>query len=419
MAEDLSHRFRERFFVPDGAIELRAFTHGLMPRTVPEMMARFLEDWRRFGVEAWNRIPNHWDPEDPTPVGWWNLPEYLGDRFIAPLIGAEAGTCILLPNVHWAVSALLSCPEPFLGRRRLVYTAAEFPSVSHTVPRWAQAMRWEAVAVPFPGSGSTLRAMLRAITTRTALVFVSRVTFLSGERLSDGALEAIAERCRQTGALLVLDGYHAVGAEPFRVHDQGIDLFVGGLLKEGCGSTGNGFLYIRPGLELTPRLGGWTGEGDPFAFGSEYRPHPVVRRRFLGGTPAIAPLYHAVEGVRILLEAGLEAIRLDNLAKTGWLIDALAPLEAEGLLEIISPRDDERRGPMLVLQIPEASRMASWLAQNGIFVDSRQNRRLRLAPFIWNSYDELAHVRAALEEALRTEAHLRDPIPTSGNRVVP
>ena len=109
---------RDRFFVPDPpAVELRAFTHGLMPKTVPAMTERFVDDWRARGVDAWNAVPNHWRPGSGEAVGWWSLPDYLGDAFIAPMLRAPAGTCIRQPNVHWTVQALLSGPEPFAGGR--------------------------------------------------------------------------------------------------------------------------------------------------------------------------------------------------------------------------------------------------------------------------------------------------------------
>src|SRR5690606_37479599 len=119
-------------------VELRAFTHGLMPKTVPAMMARFTEDWRECGVDAWNAVPNHWRPGSGEAVGWWSLPDYLGDAFIAPMLSAPAGTCVMQPNVHWTVQCLLSCPEPFAGgRREVVFTTGEFPSVQHSIRQWA------------------------------------------------------------------------------------------------------------------------------------------------------------------------------------------------------------------------------------------------------------------------------------------
>ncbi|NBB74391.1 MAG: aminotransferase, partial [Bacteroidetes bacterium] len=62
---------RDRFALPDPphAIELRAFTHGLMPKTVPDMMDRFTTDWRERGVDAWNAVPNHWRPDSGERIG--------------------------------------------------------------------------------------------------------------------------------------------------------------------------------------------------------------------------------------------------------------------------------------------------------------------------------------------------------------
>ena len=126
---------RDAFVLPDSpeAIELRAFTHGLMPKTVPAMMQHFVADWQRFGVDAWNEVPNHWRPGSGERVGWWTLPAYLGDHFIAPMLGAPPGTCIMQPHVHWTVQCLLSVPELFADKREVVVTEAEFPSVLHSV----------------------------------------------------------------------------------------------------------------------------------------------------------------------------------------------------------------------------------------------------------------------------------------------
>ena len=397
---------RDRFFVPDPpAVELRAFTHGLMPKTVPAMMDRFVDDWRERGVDAWNAVPNHWRPGSGEAVGWWTLPDYLGDAFIAPMLGAPAGTCIMQPNVHWAVQCLLSCPEPFDGgRREVVFTEGEFPSVQHSIRQWAGVTGFVPRPVALGPDGFVdVGAVLDAIGGRTAWVFLSHVGFATGEKLTDEALRAVAERAHRHGALFAVDGYHATGSVPVDVRALGADVYFGGLLKEACGSSGNAYLYVREGLALTPRLAGWFGDADPFGFRTEPRPHPEVRRRFLAGTTAVASLYHAVEGLRVLLDAGLAAVRADALEKT-----ALAIAHAERLgLALRSPREAERRGVMVVLAVPEAGRLSEWLKTQGVFTDSRRNEVLRLAPFVWNAPAELARAFDAVEEGLRTGAHLR------------
>lgn len=388
---------------PPETVELRAFTHGLMPRTVPDMMQRFADDWRTLGVDAWNEVPNHWRPESGERVGWWTLPSYLGDHFIAPLLSAPPGCCIMQPNVHWTVQALLSAPEVAARGRVVVLTEAEFPSVLHSVQQWSALNGLEPHIIPTGADGFVDRAaVLDAIGPETALVVLSHVGFTTSEVLPASFLAEVADRARRHGALLALDGYHATASLDVDVAALGADVYFGGLLKEASGSSGNAYLYVRPGLELTPRTMGWFGEDDPFAFRREPVPHPDVRRRFLAGTPAVASLYHAVEGLRVLLGAGIAAVRADSLEKTALCI---ARAEAAGL-PLRSPREAERRGAMVILEVEAADRLCAYLKARHVYTDSRKGRYLRLAPFVWNTRAQIGRGFDEVEEAVRSGAYL-------------
>ena len=405
---------RDRFVVPPApAIELRAFTHGLMPRTVPDLMTAFTVDWAERGVDAWNEVPDRWDLGRPT--SWWSLPDDLGDRWIAPLLSAPVGTCILQPNVHWTVQALLSCDEPFAGgRTEVVLTENEFPSVRHSVQRWTGLRDLRPVEVAATDSGFVdVDAVLDAITERTAWVFVSHVGFTTGEVVSDAALRAIADRAHAAGAHVCVDGYHATASLPVDVSAIGADVYLGGLLKEACGSTGNSYLYVRPGLDLRPRLAGWFADADPFGFNDHPTDHPVVRRRFLAGTTAVASMYHAVEGLRVLLGAGLATVRADSLAKTAVAIDRADALG----LTLRSPRADARRGAMVILEAEAADRLSAWLKTRDVFTDSRRGRVLRLAPFVWNSLADVERAFDEIAEGVETGAYRTADLPVEGGPV--
>ena len=395
---------RDAFFVPDDAIELRAFTHGLMPKTVPAMMERFVDDWRQFGVDAWNAVPNHWRPDSGETVGWWTLPEYLGDQFIAPLLGATAGTCIMQPSVHWTMQCLLSAQELFSEGTEVVLTEAEFPSTLHSAQQWANVLGFDIRIIPLDESGFVdQEGVLEAISPDAALVVLSHVGFTTGERLEDGFLQRVAEAAHENGALFALDGYHANGSMPIDVGSLGADVYMGGLLKEACGSSGNTSVYLSPDVELTPRVSGWFGDEQPFAFEQTPAPHPDVRRRFLGGTTAVASLYHAVEGVRLLLDAGLADVRANSLEKTGLAIQRAD----EADLTLRSPREEERRSAMMILEVPSADRLCAYLKSQRIFTDSRQERFLRLAPFVWNTKDEVNRTFDVIAEAVASDAYLK------------
>lgn len=396
---------RNHFFLPDRGVELRAFTHGPMPRTVPAMMHAFVDDWRERGVDAWNEVPNHWLRESGQRVGWWTLPEYLGDQFIAPMLGASGGSCLLMPNVHWIVEALLSCPELELRGRRVVATALEFPSVLHTLQRWKDVYGFELHVVPPTDDGFVDRdRVFSAINGSTALVIVSHVGFTSGEKLPDRFLRAIGERVHAGNGLLAIDGYHATGSVDVDVTKLDVDVYFGGLLKEGCGSSGNAYLYVRPGLDLSPRSSGWFGDAAPFAFAPSPQNAPLVRRRFMGGTPAVASMYHAVEGLRILLSVGLDQVQADSLAKTQSCIDRADELG----LAIRSPREDDQRGAMVILEVERADLLSAFLKTRHVFTDSRQRRLLRMAPFVWNTLAEIDHAFELIGEAVQSGDYLTD-----------
>lgn len=399
---------RDRFFLPDapGTVELRAFTHGLMPRTVPVMMDHFVADWQHRGVDAWNEVPNHWRRGSGERVGWWTLPTYLGDHFIAPLLGAPAGTCILQPNVHWAVQCLLASPEVFASQQEVVITEAEFPSVRHSLQQWADLLGITVHTIPLTDAGFVdEEAVLEAITERTALVVLSHVGFTTGAKLTDAFLRRAADRVHDAGGLFAIDGYHATGSVAVDVHTLGADIYFGGLLKEACGSSGNAYVYLRRDLSLTPRTTGWFGDAEPFAFNAAPKAHDEVRLRFLGGTSAVASMYHAVEGVRVLLDAGLDAVRADSLAKTAACI---ARIDAADL-PLRSPRADERRSAMVILEVPHASRLCAVLKDERIYTDSRQDRYLRLAPFVWNTAADIDRTFDVILEQVGSGRYLEQP----------
>ncbi len=425
---------------PSPAVELRAFTHGLMPATVPALMQGFCEDWAARGVDAWNAVPDRWDVGAAgwDTVGWWTLPEALGDRWIAPLLGAPRGTCVIQPHVHGAVSMLLSCDEPFAGGRdEIVLSDAEFPSVRHAVRRWAGLRGLRVAEVPAaPGGFVDVDALAAAATDRTAWVFVSHVGFATGEVLPDDALRRLARAAHAVGATFGVDGYHATANVPIDVLAIEADVYVGGLLKEACGSAGNAYFYVREGLDLRPALAGWFADAEPFAFGAEPQDHPTVRRRFLGGTISVATHYHSVEGLRVLMNAadtpdgdgaatpegdgtvsagrtGIAAVRADTLAKGARAVERL---EAAGL-RLVSPRDRARRGAMLVFEADGADRLAAWLKAEHVFTDSRRGRLLRLAPFVWNTAADVDRAADAVAYALATGAHLAYRAPAEGGPV--
>jgi kynureninase len=418
----LPDSFRHRYRPPDPSpssdaadvVELRAFTHGLQPDTVPDMMQAFTEDWRQRGVDAWNEVPNHWRPASGDPVGWWDLPVYLAEEFVAPLLGVPPETVILQPHVHWTLQCVLSAPELAERGSEVIVTDGEFPSVLHSVQQWQNLIDITPRIVPSLDDGTPdVPALLNAIGPDTSMCAVSHVGFTTGARLPDRDVQRLAEALHEHDAWFLLDGYHSASTMPLDVEDLGADMFTGGLLKEASGSSGNAFVYLRDGLEITPRLTGWFGDADPFGFQTEPEPHPDIRRRFLGGTTSVASMYHAVEGVRILLDAGLDAVRDHSRALSGRAIEHARDLG----LSLRSPVAPDRRSAMVLIEVDEAHALCEYLKTRGIYTDSRKNRYLRMAPFVWNTMEEVDHAFAEISDALASDHHLTADLETTAGPV--
>ncbi len=427
---DLSTQLRPLFDFPPSRngkelIELRALTHGVLPKATGENLQCFVEEMRVNGVDAWNQLTcskdiflvgDEPDYETGRTFGLWHLPEVIGDRFISRLLNVPKGTCIMMQNATQIVFGILSCPEIGTSRKRkIICTDGEFPAVIHTLHNYnrrfeqcSKAVRSEVcyeIEVVEMGSGSfDVEKLMESIDEQTCLVIFSHVGFVRGERVTDEAMCLISEKCKQHGALLAIDGYHSIGSHPTDVSLLGVDLYFGGLLKEGCGSVGNCYLYIREGLELTPTLSGWFGDRQPFAFLQEPEPHSEVRRRFLTGTVPVTCFYHGLEGLKIILRHGLQDVSRDILSKVELIVEKCIA----GGVSVLSPTDKKRMSAMIVLEIKEAEKFRDFLdEEHGILVDSRRNRYIRLAPHIYNSFDEVHLVAEVIVEAAKSGLYLQ------------
>ncbi|HEX7121203.1 MAG TPA: aminotransferase class V-fold PLP-dependent enzyme [Gemmatimonadaceae bacterium] len=356
---------------------------GAMPRGVPERMAEYVDAWAEHGVRAWAQ-------------GWWEMPVTVGDE-IAPLIGAEKGEVVMIPNVTIAQATVLSSIRYQAPRNRIVMTALDFPSVRYVYDRLARRLGAEIVVVESrDGLGIDEGDLEAAIDERTALVAISHVLFRSAYILD---VARICRHAHDAGALVSLDAFHSIGIMPVTVREIGADFVTGGVLKWLCGGPGGCFLWASPQTTATlePALTGWQAHARPFAFEGEMD-YATGAFRWLGGTPVIPALYAAVEGPRIVRRAGVEAIRAKSIRQTTRLIELA---DAHGY-PVHAPRDANRRGGTVAFDVPHAYEVAQALLARGILVDYRPGAGIRVAPHFYTRDDELEAAVGAIAEILST-----------------
>ena len=361
---------------------------GPMPRTVPEKLAEYARDWGELGVKAWTR-------------GWWERPVEVGNE-IAPLINADAGEVVMMPNVTIAQTAVLSAIDFPKERDTVVMTELDFPSVRYAYAEMAERFGARVVVVPSE-DGLTIDRdeLLAAIDERTRIVAVSHVLFRSAYLMD---ADAICRRAHEMGALVSLDSFHAVGILPVDVKRSNVDFLTGGVLKWLCGGPGACFLYISPSVrdKLKPALTGWQAHSRPFAF-EETMEYTSGAFRWLNGTPVIPALYAAAEGPKILRRAGITAIRQKSLRLTSRLI-ALAD---ERGYTVNAPRDPAQRGGTVAMDIPHAYEVTQHLLSRNILVDYRVGAGIRIAPHFFTREEELDEAVYEIGKSLESRSWQR------------
>lgn len=378
-------RFRDHFPILSRSTYLVSNSLGAMPSGTAARLAEYAESWNTLGVKAW-------------ADRWWQLPIEVGD-IVAPLMGAAAGSVSMVPTVSQAQAMILAALNFTAERNEIVMTALDFPSVRYVTDELAPKLGARVSVVPSDdGFGIDAQRVVEAITTRTTLVAISHVLFKSAYIMD---VAPIIAKAHAVGALVALDAYHAVGVIPVDVVALGADFYMGGVLKWLCGGPGGCFLWVRPeqSAALRPALTGWQAHQRPFAFEAALAPADGAWR-WLGGTPTVPALYAAMDGPRIIGEAGLPAIRAKSQRQTARLIELA---DARGF-SVHAPRDPSRRGGTVAFDVPHGPAVAQALLSRDIVIDYRPGAGIRVAPHFYTTDEELEAAVAALDEILATRA---------------
>jgi kynureninase len=379
MPDDLL-RYRSEFPIVESSTYLISNSLGAMPRGVYDAVHQYADTWATRGVRAWEE-------------SWWMLAAEVGDE-IGALMNAPAGSVSTHQNVTTCQAVVASCFD-FSGQRsKIVYDDLNFPSVMYF---WeAQRSRGARVQmVATDGVHVPLQPLLEAIDEETLLVPVSHVSFRSAY-LQDA--KAIVEKAHRVGARVLLDTYHSAGTIPFDVQALNVDFATGGVLKWLCGGPGVGYLYVRPDLapKLEPTFTGWHAHENPFGFEVGPIRYSEGPYRFMNGTLHVPALYAARPGLRIIREVGVGRIREKSQRQTAKL---MAMAEKRGW-SVNTPRDPERRGGTVSIDMPNSQQVAAELIKRNILVDWRPNAGVRFAPHFYNKDEELELAVAAVDEIL-------------------
>jgi kynureninase len=384
-AADPLASFRDRFVIDDDLVAyLDGNSLGRLPHATLERLTAFVrEEWGGRLIRGWSE-------------SWVELPVTVGDELGTALLGAAAGQTVIADSTSVCIYKLLHAAADLRpGRDEIVIDATNFPTDRYLVDSVAAArgmtVRW---LDPELVENVTTATLDGVVGERTAVVVLSQVDYRSGTLLD---LPGLTDAVHAAGAVVIWDLCHSAGVVPIGLDAAGVDFAVGCTYKYvNAGPGAPAFVYVaaRHLAETRQPISGWWSAADLFAMGDTYEASPTIRR-MLSGTPSVAGILAVQEGVRLIAEAGVDAIRAKSEALTAYSVELL---DAAGL-EIVTPRDPALRGSHVTVRHADARTVTERLVERGVVPDFREPDliRLGLSP-LTTSFAELAAATRILVE---------------------
>jgi kynureninase len=388
---------RDRFVIPHGLVYLDGNSLGPMPSHVPARASEVLTDeWAKGLIGSWN------------DADWIGLPQRTAAK-IAPLIGADADEVMVADSTSVDLFKLLVVATRMRpDRRTIVIEPTTFPTDGYIAASVARLLglelRWCDPTTP-----------LAAVDSDTIALTLTHVDFRSGATFD---LDLITKGAHASGAVMIWDLCHSVGALPVDMHACAADFAVGCTYKYLNGGPGApAFMYAARALHqhLDQPLSGWLGHAEPFAMERDYHPAPGPTSLAAGTPPivAMAVLHSALEafdGVQ------LSELRAKSVALTSMFME-LVDERLPGTFDFATPTEPARRGSQVSLRHEQAYGVVQALIKRGVVGDFRSPdiARFGFAPLYLRFVDVYDAV-AALEAVMQSR-EWADPA-FAGRRVV-
>ncbi|NNF10303.1 MAG: aminotransferase class V-fold PLP-dependent enzyme [Acidimicrobiia bacterium] len=375
MTTALPDSIRHRFPLLEQSVYLNSCSQGALSVDVRQAYEQYLKDWDEKGAP--------WDL-------WVERAESARGR-VARLLNADPDEVAITTSVSAGVSALLSGLRPAGSRSKIVMSDFEFPTIGQ-IMHAQELLGVKVEHVPAgPDVTVSLERMAEAIDEETALVAITHVCFRNGSKTD---VKEVIRLAHEAGVPVLLDSFQAVGAVPIDVRDLDVDFLAGGILKYLLGSAGLAFLYCRSDHlpNITPTQTGWFADENIFDMDiSDYSPSPTARK-FESGTPPIPNIYAGIAGMDLMHEVGIDRTEAHVAGLTVQLLEGLDRIGAT----VVTPRDPEKRGPMIAVATTDEWAMVNALAEDGVLTNPRDGN-LRLSWHCYNSAEDVERTVSALE----------------------
>ena len=378
-AKDPLAKYRDLFVFTDPDVcYLDGNSLGRLPKSTVETINKFLiEGWGTKIVDGWGE--------------WIDKAETTGDLIGRAALGAAAGQTLAIDttsvNFYRLVRAAISARP---GRKTIITDEANFPTDRYIMQGIAEELGLNLVVIPndlqehstgetFSDELVTPEILKPYLNDDVALVTISVVAYRSGALHN---IKELTDLVRASGALMVWDASHAVGAVDMQFDRDGVDLAVGCTYKYGNSGPGSpAWLYVSKRIqsELEMPIQGWFAQRNQFLMGSKFDQIEGMRG-FQIASPSIIGLLCIDEGFGMIENATIAQINAKASKGTDMMIELfdqwLVPLG----FELVTPRDSKLRGGHISIYHPDAAQIARGLRDDmKVIPDYRAPNSIRVA----------------------------------------
>ncbi|SEP79533.1 Selenocysteine lyase/Cysteine desulfurase [Virgibacillus subterraneus] len=370
MINDIN-KIRESFPILKNKIQLSSCSQSAMHVDVKESINKYMSSWEENGMD-WG--------------GWMQACESARSEF-AKMINADPSEIAIVSSVSHGVSSIATSLTD-QKRKKVLVADFDFPTVGHV---WLS--HQDKFDIDFIGHKKD--GFIEAedydshIDDQTLIVNTSHVSFYDGFKQD---LKEVAKVVHEKGAYLSVDAYQSLGQCPIDVKEMDIDMLTAGLQKYALGIPGIAFLYIKKEIadRMTPKITGWFGQSNPFAFDIKNVDYGGGTRRFDSGTFPMINGFAAEAALKVLNQ-----YLIGDIEEHLKLLSQIAIEEAaERGLMVKSPNSLKSKASNTAIYVENASEVEGLLKNEGIIVSAR-NDVVRIAPHFYNTKDD---VRLAIKE---------------------
>src|ERR1700722_7063375 len=249
--------------------------------------------------------------------------------------------------------------------------------------------------------------LIAAMTPRTRVISVSHVRFDDGSMLD---VPSLAAACKRNGTLLVLDVSQSCGAIPMDVRSLGADFIVCAGYKYLLSPFGTGFLWGKPpnGDFLRPGPYNWLSQDvESFACLNYVDPRPARTLSHWDAAEA-SSIYNfnltvMEASLKFVLNATPTLVHDHNQALISYFVERLP----EGY-RLASPRQASQRGVFGCIEVGSRSNTESLYQtlQDERFVVALREGKIRVAPHLLNSTQDIDRLLVVMEKAQKEARHV-------------